>query len=355
MTPNGPSEPAFDPDLRRYSRQVLFAPIGQAGQRKLRASRVTLIGCGALGSVLADTMVRAGVGYLRIADRDFVELDNLQRQVLFDEDDAAAGLPKALAARAKLVRVNSQVHIDAVVTDVNPGNIERLIEKSDLILDGTDNFETRYLINDAAVKHGIPWIYGAAVAANGLCLPILPGETPCLRCVFEEAPPPEASPTCDTVGVLGPLIHMVAGMQANEAIKILAGRLDAVNRCLVSIDAWSGRITNINVAASRERGNCVCCGQRRYEYLEGGRTTPATHLCGRNAVQIHRQGDRPVDLAAIADRLRPVAAEVRVNEYLLRAKIDRYELTLFPDGRAIIKGTDSPDTAKSVYARYIGV
>lgn len=344
-----------DASWQRYSRQMLFAPIGEAGQRKLSTSNVTLIGCGALGSVLADILVRAGVGRIRICDRDFVEYDNLQRQVLFDENDVTDGLPKAEAAHRKLARINSQVQIEAVVTDVNPANVETFVAGADLILDGTDNFETRYLINDVAVKSGSPWVYGAAVAETGLCLPILPGETPCLRCLFEDAPPPEMSPTCDTVGVLGPLIHQVAGTQAVEALKILTGHREAVNRHLVSIDAWSGRVTNVNVAGVRDRSDCICCKRHRYEYLSGDRIGSATNLCGRDAVQVNRKGDRPVDLAALAEKLKSVAdGQVRANAYLVKVRIGEHELTVFADGRAIIQGTRDPDAAKVVYAKYVG-
>ncbi len=347
--------PAFDPALVRYSRQMLFEPIGEAGQRKLAAARVVLVGCGALGSVLADSMARAGVGSLRICDRDFVELDNLQRQTLFTEQDVADGLPKAEAARRRLGGVNSAVTIDAVVTDVNPTNIEPLVAGADLILDGADNFETRYLVNDVAVKCGIPWVYGAAVASNGLAMAIVPGDTPCLRCVFDDAPPPETSPTCDTVGVIGPLIHLVAGVQACEAVKILCGLRDAMNRHLVSIDAWSGRFVNINVQGARDRADCVCCRQGRFEFLEGNRISSAGHLCGRGAIQINRTGDRTLDLSALARKVQPVAGgPVRVNEYLLQATVEAYEITVFVDGRALIKGTDDPAVAKAVYARYVG-
>ncbi|MGB9626331.1 MAG: ThiF family adenylyltransferase, partial [Phycisphaerae bacterium] len=233
--------------LERYSRQILFEPIGEAGQRRLLASRVTIIGCGALGTAMANAMVRAGVGFVRIVDRDYIELNNLARQSLFDEQDIAENLPKAEAARRKLARINSQVAVEAVVADANRHTIETFADGADLLLDGTDNFETRFLINDTAVKHGIPWIYGACVAATGLAMPILPRVSPCLRCVFEQAPPPEMTPTCDTVGVLGPLVTMVASHQAMEALKILTGRLDAVNRRMVHFDAWSGRIAQINM------------------------------------------------------------------------------------------------------------
>ncbi|UCG16733.1 MAG: ThiF family adenylyltransferase [Phycisphaerales bacterium] len=353
MSSTGPSNTIFDPALRRYSRQMLFAPIGEAGQRKLAASRVTLIGCGALGSVQAEILVRAGVGHVRICDRDFVEWANLHRQALCDEDDIEAGLPKAEAARRKLIRINSQVEVESVVTDVNPANIERLTEDADLILDGTDNFETRYLINDAAVKHGTPWVHGAAIADTGLCMAVLPGETPCLRCVFEDAPPLEMSPTCDTVGVLGPLIHMVAGSQASEAIKILIGHRDAVNRNLVSLDAWTGRFTDIAVADARERGNCICCKQRQFEYLDGDRISLTTNPCGRDAIQVNRKGGRTIVLPALAKRLRPVASEVRANVHLVKATVGDYELIVFVDGRAIVKGTDDPDVAKAIYAKHV--
>ncbi|MFQ5490938.1 MAG: ThiF family adenylyltransferase [Phycisphaerae bacterium] len=339
----------------RYSRQVLLDRIGPGGQRKLMDSSVTLIGCGALGTAIADTLARAGVGRLRICDRDFIEPNNLQRQVLFDESDIAADLPKALAAKAKLERINSLVSVEAVVADVNPSNIERLAKSADLLLDGTDNFETRYLINDLAIKKGVPWIYGAVIGTTGLCLPIVPGLTPCLRCVFESAPPPEASPTCDTAGVLGPAVAVVAAFQCTEAIKLLTGQLDALNRRLVSIDLWSGRVVNLNVDPAGGDGACPCCGLRQFEYLEGRAGSTVTQLCGRDAVQINRTGGRSMDFAAIAVKLGPVAdGPVTHNRFLLRAPVDGCQLTLFADGRAIIKGTTDADRARSIYARYVG-
>ncbi len=342
-------------DLDRYSRQVLFAPIGEEGQRRLLASRVTLIGCGALGSTLANLMVRAGVGFLRIVDRDFVELSNLQRQSLFDEQDVAEALPKAEAARRKLARANSQVGLEAVVADVNPDNIERLIDGAALVLDGTDNFEARFLINDAAVKHGIPWVYGACVAATGLSLPVLPRETPCLRCVFEESPPPAMSPTCDTVGVLGPVVARVASHQAMEAIKILAGRLDAVDRRLFHFDAWTNHIAQIRVQSAYDRGDCACCRRGVYEYLDGERRGGAVLLCGRGSVQVSPPSGTRVDLAAVGQRLRAVASAAPVvNAFLVRVAIGRHEITVFADGRAIIRGADTPEEARGVYARYVG-
>lgn len=342
-------------DLSRYSRQSLLPEIGEDGQRALIASRVVLIGCGALGSALADTLVRAGVGTLRIVDRDFVELNNLQRQVLFDENDVASGLPKAEAAARKLRAINSSVTIEPVIADANHRNIEQLCEGADLLLDGTDNFETRYLINDLAVQSQRPWVYGAVIGATGLCMAVLPGETPCLRCVFEEAPPPEVSPTCDTAGVLGPVVQLVAGFQAIEAIKVLTGRRDEVTRKLISIDGWSTRVMGINVSGARENGGCPCCGQKQFEYLEGKVGSSATTLCGRNAVQIRRSDDLSVSLEHLAMKLAPLAdAPPKHNAFLLRAQIGAYTLAVFADGRAIIQGTEDVEEARSVYAKYIG-
>jgi len=343
------------PDLARYARQMLFTEIGEGGQRRLLNSRVALFGCGALGSALANTLVRAGVGHIRVFDRDYLEPNNLQRQMLFDEDDVRESLPKAEAAARKLRRINSAIDVEGVVVDVNHTNIEQLSQGADVLLDGTDNFETRYLINDLAVKTARPWIYGAVIGASGLCMPILPGDTPCLRCVFPEPPPPEANPTCDTAGVLEPAVSIVAACQALEAIKILAGRTDAVNKRLLNIDVWGGRFTSVDVQPARAGGQCVCCGQRRFEYLDGSRASRTTTLCGRNAVQINRTGQRPVDFAAVARKLAPVAeAKVAHNRYLLRCLVSGYEITLFADGRAIIKGTDDADVARTVFAKYIG-
>ena len=343
-----------DDVLARYSRQVLIPELGEDGQRRLMKGRATLIGCGALGTVQAEVLVRAGVGFLRICDRDYIELDNLQRQVLFDETDLAAELPKAEAARRKLALINSQVSVDAVVTHVDHTNIDALVSDADVILDGTDNFETRYLINDWAVANGRPWIYGAVIGTTGLCMPIVPGRTPCLRCVFEDAPPPELNPTCDTVGVLGSVVNVVASLQATEAIKILAGRSDALNCSLTSVDVWSGRMSNLNVSRARESGTCPCCDRRDFEYLEGQALASTTVLCGRDAVQIGG-GGRRVDFDSIAAKLRPVATgEIRCNVFMLKARLSDCELTLFADGRAIIKGTHDADHARSLYAKYIG-
>jgi len=353
-----PSEcdwPNLDPALARYSRQILYEKIGVEGQRRLAASRIVLFGCGALGTVLANSLVRAGVGAMRICDRDFIERDNLQRQVLFDEDDIAAGLPKAEAAAVKLRRINSAVIVEPYVIDINPTNIERLADGAELLLDGTDNFDTRYLINDLAVKSRRPWVYGAVIGATGLCMAIVPHDTPCLRCVFEDAPPPEMNPTCDTAGVLGPAVNLVASLQAIEAVKLLIGRKDEINRHLVHADAWSGRLVNMKVQSAYDAGNCPCCKRGEFPYLEGRFAGSTTTLCGRDAVQVNPGGAIRIDFAVFAKKLQPIAAgPVTHNRFMLKAAVDSYELALFPDGRAIIKGTNDPDKARTLYAKYVG-
>jgi molybdopterin-synthase adenylyltransferase len=343
----------------RYSRQWRFAPLGQEGQRRIRGSRVAVVGLGALGSVVVELLARAGVGALRLIDRDFVELSNLQRQFLYDEADASEALPKAVAAARRLARVNSSVELEPCVADLAPSTADELLGGADLILDGTDNFETRYLINDFAVREGVPWIYGAAVGSYGLKLAIIPsplgslpslgGASACFRCVYPEAPR-GAQPTCETEGVLGPLTAAVASLQAADALKILALGREAVNPRLTTIDVWTGEIRQIAPGARDPR--CPCCVRREFPYLDGQRRAPIS-LCGRNAVQIHERS-RPIDLAELAGRLRPLA-RVRVNEFALRAAIDPYELTVFPDGRAIIRGTTDAGVARGVYARYVGM
>lgn len=339
----------------RYSRQILFQPIGEAGQAKIAAARVTLIGCGALGTVLADTLARAGIGFLRIVDRDFVEWNNLQRQVLFDEADAAEGLPKAVAAAAKLHRINSAMTTEPIVADAHGGNIQVFVDGADLILDGTDNFETRFLINDVSVKCRVPWVYGACVGSTGMVMPILPGRTPCLRCVWPEPPPPGMSPTCDTAGVLASVVHVVAGVQAAEALKILVGRWEPPSRKLTHFDVWTGRYEQFDLSGANEAGDCPCCGVGRFDYLTQQRGGRAAALCGRNAVQVSASPGEIVDLEATAQRLAPLAkSPPTINRYLLRVRIDRYEITLFRDGRAIVKGVSSPAEARTLYAKYVG-
>jgi adenylyltransferase/sulfurtransferase len=344
-----------NPELARYSRQMLFDQMGEAGQRKLMDSRVTLIGCGALGTVIANCLARGGVGYLRIVDRDFIEKSNLQRQVLFSEQDIADSLPKSQAAKRRLDVVNSEIEIDAVVADVNHRNIEKLCDGADLLLDGTDNFETRFLINDLAVKTHRPWVYGACISATGLVMAILPNDTPCIRCIFEDAPPPEMNPTCDTAGVLGPVVNLVASMQAMEAMKILMGRIDAINRHLVNIDCWTGEIRNLRVQKAYDRGDCPCCKQKKFDFLDGKFASTMTTLCGRNAVQINMPEGTQIDFEAIAAKVRPLAtAPPKFNKFMLKFAIDAYDITVFSDGRAIIKGTNQPDQARTVYAKYVG-
>lgn len=343
----------MDAQLARYSRQMLFEPIGERGQKLLRHASVALVGCGALGSALADMLVRAGVGYTRIVDRDFVEISNLQRQTLYDEHDVSQNLPKAVAAARKLKRVNSAVEVEAIVADVNPGNALGLCESADLILDGTDNFETRFLINDVAVKLGVPWVYGACTAADGMVMAVIPGQTPCLRCIWDEAPPPGSTPTCETAGVLAPAVQIVASFQVIEALKLLTGREADLLGKLLTIDAWSGRVRALDMSAARGHGNCVCCKQRRFEYLSGERIAASTTLCGRNAVQVLPPAGARVDFKRIAAQL-PAAARPAANEFLLRFQADRCTVTLFEDGRAIVSGTADPSVARGLYARYVG-
>lgn len=344
----------MQPDLARYARQTAFEPIGVEGQRRLLRSRVTLVGCGALGSALASTLVRAGVGFLRLIDRDFLELDNLQRQTLFDEDDLAADLPKAEAAARKLRRINSAVTVEPVVADFNSSNAEGLCRDAHLLLDGTDNLETRYLLNDVAVKRRVPWVHGACLAAEGRVLPILPGETPCFRCLWDEPPPPGALPTCETVGVLGPVVQMVAAFQALAAMRLLIGQGERLNRNLLVIDAWAGGVREIRVQRAYDEGDCRCCKHGQFDFLAGGQVAGTATLCGRQAVQVTPPPGTSVDLAALAARLSRDAHPAG-NAFLLRFTAGGHRITLFPDGRAIIQGTNDPAVAKSVYAKYIGV
>lgn len=338
-------------DRERYLRQIIFAPLGEAGQGRLLDARVVLIGCGANGTVMANTLARAGVGALVIADRDFVELNNLQRQVLFDEDDVTRGTPKAIAAAEKLRRVNSSIQVDGVVADVNAENVEELIDGATLVMDGTDNFETRFLINDACVKHDITWIYAGAVASYGMTMTIVPHESACLRCLFQHEPPPGTLPTCDTAGVIAPIVNVMASIASAEAIKFLAGA-GARNAGLINIDLWENTFDAFSVA---RRDDCPACGQGKYEYLEGERGgTMTAFLCGRNAIQVNPGRGHTLDLKRLAEQLHGVG-EVSVNEYLLKLSIDNYELTIFPDARTIVKGTDDATVARSVYAKYVGV
>jgi len=334
---------------QRYVRQSRFAPLGEEGQRRIRASRVAIIGLGALGSVQAELLARAGVGMLRLVDRDFVEIGNLQRQFLYDELDAEEALPKAVAAARRLSRINSEVEIDPLVADLVPRNADELLGGVDLILDATDNFETRYLINDYAVRESKPWIYGGAVASYGLKVVIVPGKSACLRCIYPQ-PPQGPQPTCETEGILGPATTTIAALQAGDALKMLALSPDSVIARLTTIDVWSGQIRQ--TAPPLRDPDCACCARHEFPYLDDQRRVPIS-LCGRNAVQIHERS-RPLDLTELALRLRPLAA-VKLNDFALRAQVDPYELTVFPDGRAIIRGTTDIGVARGVYARYIGL
>lgn len=342
--------------LDRYARQMRYPPIGEDGQRRLLASRALVCGCGALGSVIANTLARAGVGKLRIVDRDYLELNNLQRQVLYDEADVASALPKAIAAADKLRQINSTIEIEPIVADVSAGNILSLAEGCDIIVDGLDNFETRFLINEAAIKLQLPWVYGGCIGAEGQTLTILPSQPPCFRCIMSEPPPPGSTPTCDTAGILGSAVNVVASIQACEAIKILAGRSEAASKALTVIDLWDNRIRQLNVEKLRSGGGCPTCRREEFPWLSGQRGSHAAVLCGRNSVQLNPSPDATatnISLDAVADKL-AVVGQVTRNKYLLRATIGDHTLTLFPDGRAIISGTSEISEARTVYAKYVG-
>ena len=337
--------------MERYSRQILFEGIGEAGQRRLRASRALVLGCGALGSAQVEMLARAGVGRLRVVDRDFVEESNLQRQTMFTERDARERIPKAVAAARRVAEINSDVECEASVADVNNSNIERLIEGCDVVLDGTDNFATRFLLNDACVKHGVNWVYGAAVGSYGVTLTVRPHASPCLRCVFPETPPAASAPTCDTAGIIMPIIAVVAAVQTTEALKLLAGKAEQLHNSLMQFDVWRNEWRRI---ALRERApDCPTCVFGRFDALAAETGEMACVLCGRDAVQVTPGRAARVDLEALAGRLK-AAGEVKVNEYLLRLRVGSYELTVFEDARAIIRGTDDAVLARSLYARYVG-
>lgn len=330
----------------RYSRQILFAPLGEAGQHHLLDANVAIVGCGALGSFHVSLLSRAGVGNLTIIDRDYVEPSNLQRQMLFEESDAEAALPKAIAAARAVARINSGIKVNPLVADLTPRNIEEHLEGMDLVLDGTDNFETRYLINDFCLREEIPWIYGAAVGSYGLTMPIVPGKTACLRCIYPN-PPSGAQQTCETDGVLGSITSAIAAIQAADAIRLLATG-DVAHR-ITTMDVWKGQTRQIPLPDPDP--NCPACARHQYEYLDGTRSAPIS-LCGRNAVQIHEQLPN-ISLEELARKLERIAP-VRVNEFALRFFPAPFELTIFRDGRAIIKGTTDAGVARSLYAKYIG-
>ena len=343
-----------DPSQNRYSRQTRFPHIGDTGQQKIGASTVLLIGCGALGSVIADSLVRAGVGTLRLVDRDFLELSNLQRQTLFDEDDVASGLPKSIAAANRLAKINSDVKIEPLVMDVDSGNIASLVDGVDLILDGSDNFEIRFLINDASIKWNIPWIYGGCLGADGQAMVILPGETACLNCLMMDGPPaPGTTPTCDSFGILAPIINVIGSFQVMEALKILSGNSEAVNRKLNVFEMWTNDFRQLDLSRLKTSVDCPTCSQRQFKWLSGDRESQSAVLCGRNAVQINPQEKAALSLPELATRLQR-AGRVETNKFLLRFFVDEFTVTVFPDGRAIISGTDELAKAKKIYAQYIG-
>jgi len=337
--------------MERYSRQILFEGIGADGQRRLGASRALIVGCGALGSAQVEMLARAGVGRLRIVDRDFVEGSNLQRQTMFTERDARERTPKAVAAARRVAEINSEVAVEAEVADVNQSNVERLVEGCDVVLDGTDNFATRFLVNDACVKHGVAWVYGAAVGSYGVTLTVRPHVTPCLRCVFPEVPAAGSAPTCDTAGVIMPIISVVAAVQVTEALKLLTGSVENLHGGLMQFDVWRNEWRRISAGARAP--DCPACALGRFESLEAEAGDLATVLCGRDAVQVSPRGAVALDLDALAARLR-AAGEVKSNEYLVRLRAGEYELTVFRDARAIVRGTDDAAVARSVYARYVG-
>ena len=342
----------MDSPLDRYVRQTQFAPLGNDGQRRLLESRALVVGCGALGSVIAEVLTRAGVGRLRIVDRDFLELNNLQRQVLYDEEDVARGLPKAIAAGEKLRKINGEIEIEPVVADVNADNLLDLIRDVDVIVDGTDNFETRYLLNDASLKYEIPWVYGGCIGASGQTLTVLPRTSPCLRCLYAEPPAPGTTETCDTAGIVAPIILLIGAVQAMEAIKILSGNRDAVAKDLRVFDLWEDRTRQVSLASIEPWGACPC-GGTDFPWLTGKRSNETAVLCGRNAVQLRFPGAQRLDLEQLAQKLSTVGP-VEQNRFLVRCRVDEKTITVFADGRAIVQGTQDPTEARAIYAKYVG-
>ena len=341
--------------LARYSRQTRFAPLGEAGQRRLLSSRVLLVGCGALGTVLAETLTRAGVGHLRIVDRDFVETTNLQRQVLLDEDDVAAQMPKSVAAVEKLRRINSTIELEAIVADVDCRNVRELARDVDLILDGTDNFETRFLVNDLSLETGIPWVYGGCIGSHGQIMAVLPGKSACLRCVIESPPEAGTTETCETAGILGPTVNVIASWQAMLAMKILSGHLDDVPRVLTVIDLWDHTFRTLDVGNLHVSGDCPACKRGERLWLSGQSGSRSTVLCGRNSVQVVPSSPTTLSLDDLAAKWHGHGTITR-NPYLTRLSLTggEFELTVFRDGRAIVRGTQEIAAARALYARYVG-
>jgi len=334
----------------RYSRQILFEGIGKQGQKKLGKSSAVLVGCGALGTVTAELLTRAGIGSLKLIDRDFVEESNLQRQSLFTEEDAKQGLPKAAAAQKALQSINSQVEVQGLILDVTWENIGSLCEGHGVIIDGTDNFETRFLINDLSVSLGLPWIYGACVGSYGLAFSFQPNATPCLQCLFEDPPPTGETETCDTVGIISPVVHVISAYQVTQAMKILTDQTP--DRSILQVDLWTGLCQRLSVQKARSQ-SCDCCKNRNFRFLQGQEQTRMTRLCGRNAVQVSPRRRSHPDFQQISSRLGKTA-QIERNEYLMRIRVDGFEIALFADGRSIIRGTDDCSKARAVYAKYVG-
>ena len=344
----------MEQSLERYSRQILFQHIDEDRQKKLIDSTVLLIGCGALGTVSSSYLVRAGIGQLRIIDRDFIEENNLQRQILFDEYDILENVPKAIAAQKKLQRINPNIKVEGFVTDINYSNIEELTKDVDIIIDGTDNFETRFLVNDYCVKNSIPWVYGACIGSRGVVMNIIPSMTPCLRCVFETMPQIGSFPTCDTAGVIGPIAGIIASFQVTEAIKILTGNYDSVNKNLLEIDVWETNFRQIDISELKDTNSCPTCKLHNYEFLEAEAGVMTTLLCGKNAIQVMSRNIGNIDLRHLEQRLGSIA-DVSCNDFMLKFKIKDHTFTVFPDGRAIINGTADTSIAKSLYSKYLGM
>ncbi len=334
--------------FKRYSRQVFFNGIGENGQKRIFASTVLIVGCGALGSNIANLLVRAGVGFVKIVDRDFVELSNLQRQVLFDELDAEKRLPKAVAAVKKLEKINTSVQLEPIIRDVNARNIESLIAGVDVVMDATDNMETRYLINDACIKHGIPWVYGGVIGATGMTMDIIPGKTACLRCLSKTPPAPGTTPTCETEGVVGGIPAVIASIEATEALKILVGH-DPTGGHMIHIDLWENEYNRFEV---KPRPDCLACSNKQFDFLSGNQGADVFSLCGRNAIQISG-GEDSLNLEQLEDRL-ALLGDISNNGFFLTFKIDDFELMIFPESRVIIKGTSDEAVARSLFAKYIG-
>lgn len=348
------SEKEIKPEFQRYARQIRFAPFGQESQEALARSTAVIVGCGALGSVQASTLVRAGVGRVRLIDRDFVELNNLQRQVLYDENDVESGMPKAIAAKNKLTQVNSSIEIESIVEDLNFANIAERCGDADVILDGTDNFETRFLVNDFSVNKKIPWVYGGCIGSDGQSMTIVPDETPCLHCLMNEGPPAAGSTaTCDTAGILAPIINVIASIQCQEAIKILAGKLDRINRKLLSVGLWDNSIRQLDISNLRQDIECPVCDRSEFKWLDGVKGSRSAVLCGRNAVQLSPDDKRQVCFNELESKLAPIGP-IKRNQFLLQVSDQDYSMTVFQDGRVIVNGTEDIAKAKSLFAQWIG-